>query len=250
MAQRDLLRPPRPPGGAAPRPRGVRRRPGPHHLWRAQGQGRALRRLPAPHRHRARRRRHHPAAEPHRLSHRVLLARADRGHRQQGQPRLPRARARLHPALLGQPRLHLPRLLQGLRLCRHGAAAARRHPRARARGGVRRRRRRRMEPGAGHRREPAARRRRSRAHERRRGLPHGLHVGHDRQPQVRAALVQHDAAGRAPDQRRHGRDRARRAARLPAGLSQLGLFVPVAGDRLAAAAPCCSSASRRRPPSS
>ena len=35
---------------------------------RAQGQGRALRRLPAPHRHQARRRRHHPAAEPHRLS--------------------------------------------------------------------------------------------------------------------------------------------------------------------------------------
>ena len=217
----------------------------------AQGQGRALRRLPAPHRHQARRRRHHPAAEPHRLSDRLLLARADRRHRQQGQPRLPRARARLHPALLGQPRLRLPRLLQGLRLRRHGAAAARRHSRARRTWSCPARRvdgEWNLEQGIAE--TPAARRRRPRAHERRRDLPHGLHVGHDRQSQVRAALVQHDAAGRAPDQRRHGRDGAGRAARLPAGLSQLGLPLPAAGDRLRQPAPYCSSASRRRPRSS
>ena len=95
-------------GRGASRPRGVRRRPGADHLRRAEGQGRALRRLPAPDRHQARRRRHHPAAEPHRLPDRLLCARADRRHRQQGQPGLPRARARLHPALLGQPGLHLP----------------------------------------------------------------------------------------------------------------------------------------------
>ena len=59
-------------------------------------------------------------------------------------------------------------------------------------------------------------------HEPRRDLPHGLHVGHDRRSQMRAALLQHDAAGRAPDQRRHEGDRAGRAARLPAGRASTG----------------------------
>ena len=90
LGRRDFLRNSRATGGSASGPRGVRRRARAHHLRRAQGQGGALRRLPAADRHRARRRRHHPAAEPHRLSDRVLRAGADRRHRQQGQPRLPR----------------------------------------------------------------------------------------------------------------------------------------------------------------
>ena len=82
----------------------------------------------------------------------------------------------------------------------------------------------------GHRRSRAAADGRTRAHEPRRGVPHGLHQRHHRQPQVRAALLQHDAVRGPADQRRHGRERARRAARLPAGRSQLGLSVPLADD--------------------
>ena len=231
VGQRDVLRHSERPGRGASRSGGVRRCAGPHHLWRAEGQDRALRGIPAADRHRARRRRHHPAPEPHRLSDRLLRARADRSGRQQGQSRLQGARARLHPALLRQPRSHLPRLLQGLRLHGHGAPAAPEHPGPDPRGRGRRGGGRRVESRARHRLDRPARARASRAHERGRDLPHGLYIGHDGQSQVRAALVQHHPAGRAPDQRRHGTHRARRAARLSAGVSQLGLSVPAAGDR-------------------
>ena len=65
-------------------------------------------------RHQTRRRRHHPAPQPHRLSDRLLRARIDRRHRQQGQSGLSRARARLHPEVLRQLGLRLPDRLEGI----------------------------------------------------------------------------------------------------------------------------------------
>ena len=185
-----------------------------------------MRRVPPQHRHRTRRRRNRAIAEPHRVSGGVLLAGADRRRRQQGQSRFSRSRARVHPEILRQPRLCVPPRVQGLRLrcdgqdaAGGGAGAHACHRRRRfCRGRVRSRRR--------HRRQPADCRRRPCAHESRRGVSHGVHLGDDRRPEMRAALLQHHALHGQAAQSRHGGERSRRPADLSSGRIELGLHLP------------------------
>ena len=147
---------------------------------------------------------------------------ADRRDRQQDQPRFPCARARLHPQILRQQRLCLPAGIPQLRLSGDGKELrdsvpdlARLIVAGKAAEGARSLDELRACP-------PLAARA-SRSHGPQRGLSHGLHLGHDRRSEVRAAQLQHHALCTPDLEPRHGGDRARRAAGLPAGRSQLGL---------------------------